>query len=81
MSKAKWLVVRKSGTGEIIATSTNQIVPPKMLYNIHQTSLSSWSVEGGLETRLPTGLLYLSLHKAHNEMVMIISLLAKTSLR
>ena len=29
MSKAKWFVVRKSSTGGIIATSANQIVPPK----------------------------------------------------
>ena len=53
MSKAKWFVVRKPNTGEIIATSANQIVPPKflgptkMLYYIHQTPLSSCSVEGG----------------------------------
>ena len=45
--------VRKPSTGEIIATSANQIVPPKfrgptkMLYYIHQTPLSSCSVEGG----------------------------------
>ena len=43
MSKAKWFAVRKPSTGEIIATSANQIVPPKfrgptkMLYYIHQT--------------------------------------------
>ena len=57
MSRAKWFVVRKPNTGEIIATSANQIVPPKflggtkMLYYIHQTS---WSVEGGSgdETKL-----------------------------
>ena len=53
MSKAKWFVVRKPSTGEIIATSANQILPQKflggtkMLYYIHQTPLSSWSVEGG----------------------------------
>ena len=29
MSKAKWFAVRKPSTGEIIATSANQIVPPK----------------------------------------------------
>ena len=52
MSKAKWFAVRKS-TREIIATSCNQIVPPKfhgptkMLYYIHQTPLSSCSAEGG----------------------------------
>ena len=45
-SKAKWFVVRKPSAGEIIATSANQIVPPKfrnseipwrykMLYYIH----------------------------------------------
>ena len=53
MSKAKWFAVRKPSTGEIIATSANQIVPlkfrgpTKMLYYIHQTLLSSCSVEGG----------------------------------
>ena len=60
MSKAKWFAVRKPSTGEIIATSPNQIVPPKfrgptkMLYYIHQTSLFSSSVEGGSgeETKL-----------------------------
>ena len=52
MSKAKWFAVRKPSTGEIIAKSANQIVPPKfrggtkMLYYIHQTPLSS-----GDETR------------------------------
>ena len=53
MSKAKWFAVRKPSTGEVIATSTNQIVlqkflkfrgPTKMLYYIHQTPLSSCSV-------------------------------------
>ena len=38
---------------EINATSANQIVPlelaeVRMLYYIHQTSLSSWRVEGGI---------------------------------
>ena len=53
MSNDKWLVVRKPSTGEIITTSANQIVqlkfhgPPKMLYYIHQTPLSSCSVEWG----------------------------------
>ena len=56
MSKAKWFVVRKPSTGEIIATSASQTVlpkfrkfrgPTKMLYYIHQTPLSSCSVEGG----------------------------------
>ena len=50
---------KEASTGEIIATSANQIVPPKfrgptkMLYYIHQT-LSSCSVEGGSgdETRV-----------------------------
>ena len=34
MSKAKWFgfVVRKPSTGEIIATSANQIVPPEILW-------------------------------------------------
>ena len=49
----KWFAVRKPTTGEIIATSANQIVPPKfcgpttMLNYIHQTPLFSCSVEGG----------------------------------
>ena len=30
MSKAKWFAVKKSSIGEIIATSANQIVPPKI---------------------------------------------------
>ena len=53
MSKAKWFAIRKPSTGWIIATSANQIVPSKfrrptkMLYYIHQTPLSSCSVEGG----------------------------------
>ena len=53
MSNAKWFAVRKRSSGEIIATSANQIVPPKfrgpttILYYIHQTPLSSCSVEGG----------------------------------
>ena len=53
MSKAKWFAVRKPSTGEIIAKSANQIVPPKfcggtkILYYIHQTPLSSWRVDGG----------------------------------
>ena len=44
---------KEASTGEIIAKSANQIVPPKfrggtkMLYYIHQTPLSSWRVEGG----------------------------------
>ena len=57
-SKAKWFAVRKPNTGEIIAISANQIVPPKfrgptkMLYYIHQTPLSSCGLKGGLGTRL-----------------------------
>ena len=51
MSKAKWFAVRKPCTGEIIATSANQIVPPKFRRTyknfVHQTPLSSCSVEGG----------------------------------
>ena len=47
MNKAKWFAVSKPSTGEIVATSANQIVPPKfrgptkMLYYIQQTPLSS----------------------------------------
>ena len=61
MSKAKWFTVRKPSTGGIIATSANQIVPPKfrgptkMLYYIHQTPLSSSSVEGGAGDETTTG--------------------------
>ena len=53
MSEVKWFAVRKPSAGNIIAISANQIVPPKfrgptkMLYYIHQTPLSSCSVEGG----------------------------------
>ena len=55
MNKVKWFVVRKPSTGEIIATSANQIVPLEflegtiMLYYIHQNPLSPWGVEGGSE--------------------------------
>ena len=44
---------KEASTGEIIAKSANQILPPKfregtkILYYIHQTPLSSWRVEGG----------------------------------
>ena len=48
-----WLELsRKPSTGEIIATSANQILPAKflggtkMLYYIHQTLVFSWSVDG-----------------------------------
>ena len=42
MSKAKWFVVRNPSTGEIVATSGNQIVPLKFhrgtkLYYIHHS--------------------------------------------
>ena len=51
---------KEASTGEIMATSANQIVPPKflggtkMLYYVHQTPLFSWRVEerSGEETRL-----------------------------
>ena len=58
MSKAKWFAVRKPSTGEIIATSANQIVPlkfcgpTKMLYYIHQTPVPLAVLKGGLGTRL-----------------------------
>ena len=56
MSKAKWFVVRKSSTGEIIATSANQIVPPKIprryknvvLHVYSSDTLSSWRAKVGL---------------------------------
>ena len=53
INKAKWVCGKEAGTGEIIATLANQIVLPKVcggtktLYHIHQTSPSSWRVEGG----------------------------------
>ena len=50
MSKAKWFVVRKSSTGEIIAKSANQIVPMKFCRGTKLYSpdpLSSWRIEGG----------------------------------
>ena len=61
MSKAKWFAVRKPSTGEIIATSANQIVPPKflgptkILYYIHQTPFPLAVLKGdlhGAETTL-----------------------------
>ena len=58
MSKSKWFVVRKPSTGEMIATSANQIVPlkfcggTKMLYYIHQTPFSLGVLKGVLGTRL-----------------------------
>ena len=58
MSKAKWFAVRKPSTGEIIAKSANQIVPPKflggtkILYYIHQTPFPLGGLKGGLGTRL-----------------------------
>ena len=52
LSKAKWFAVRKPSTLEVIATTANQIVTPKFqgptkMYYIHQTPLSSCSIEGG----------------------------------
>ena len=49
---------KEASTGGVIATSANQIVPPKfrgptkMLYYIHQTPLSFSVSKGGLGTRL-----------------------------
>ena len=57
MSKAKWFVVRKPSTGEII-TSASHIVPPKfhgptkMLYYIHETPFPLAMLKWGLGTRL-----------------------------
>ena len=51
-------MVRKPGTGEIIAISANQIVLLKflrgtnMLYYIHQTAFPLGGLKGGLGTRL-----------------------------
>ena len=48
MSKAKWFVVRKLSTGEIIAKSANQIVPPKFRGTLTLTlTISYCSGEGG----------------------------------
>ena len=58
MSKAKWFMVRKPSTGEIIATSANQIVLPKILrgtkmwHYIHQTHFPLGGLKGGLGSRL-----------------------------
>ena len=61
MSKAKWFAVRKCSTGEIIATSANQIVPlkfrgpTKMLYYIAIFTRPPFPLvmlKGGLGTRL-----------------------------
>ena len=43
MSKAKWFAVRKPSTGEIIATSANQIA----LHYIHQTPFPLTVLKGG----------------------------------
>ena len=65
MSKAKWFAVRKPSTGEIIATSANQIVPlkfcgPIKMYYIHQTPFSSCSVEGGSGDETTSKLVFFS---------------------
>ena len=57
MSKAKWFVVRKPSTGEIIATSANQIVPPKFrgptkMLSPDPPSSCSVKVGSGDETRV-----------------------------
>ena len=58
MSKAKWFVVRKPSTGEIIATSANQICATEIPWRYKNVVLyspdpfSSWNVDGGLGTRL-----------------------------
>ena len=49
-SKAKWFVVRKPSTGELIAKSANQMVLPKIperYKNVVTRPLSTWRVEGG----------------------------------
>ena len=53
MSKAKWFVTKKPSTGEIIATSANQIaeIPQRyinvVLYSPDQTPFPLGGVEGG----------------------------------
>ena len=67
MSKTKWFVVRKPSTGEIIATSPNQIVLPKflrgtkMLHYTRQTPFPLGVLKGGLGTRLVRRMCILSL--------------------
>ena len=41
MSEAKWFVVRKPSTGEIIAISANQIVPPEIPPEVQNVILYS----------------------------------------
>ena len=63
MSKTKWFTVRKPSTGEIIATSANQIVPPKFRLRYKNVALYSPDppfllevLKGGLGTRLYTAM-------------------------
>ena len=64
-SKAKWFVVRKPSTGEIIAISANQICATEIPWRYKNVVLyspdpfSSWNVDGGLGTRLFTPLHHL----------------------
>ena len=58
MSKAKWFAVRKPSTGEIIAKSANQIVPPKFRGGTKFCTIFTrppfplGGLKGGLGTRL-----------------------------
>ena len=59
MSKAKWFVVRKPSTGEIIGTSAKQIVPPEIPADLQKCSTIFTRppfplavLKGGLGTRL-----------------------------
>ena len=71
MSKAKWFVVRKPSTGEIIATSANQICATEIPWRYKNVVLyspdpfSSWNVDGGLGTRLLKSIITLCT-KLHN---------------
>ena len=72
MSKAKWFVVRNPSTGEIVATSANQIVPLKFhrgtkLYYIQQTPLSS----GGLKVWVQDLHASMQLHTAMDTSLMM----------
>ena len=63
MSEAKWFVVRKPSTGEIIAISANQIVPPEIPPEVQECytiftrpSFPPGGLKGGLDTRLVVAL-------------------------
>ena len=79
MSKAKWFVVRKPSTGEIIAISANQICATEIPWRYKNVVLySSWNVDGGLGTRLDRDVLndqHLAVGCSMTEMCLMISIL------